>query len=174
MFREHFGVVTFKTRRLREAPQRRGGVANSNIARKLLKPLYGLSTACKDWYKTIRDFLAKECGPDVTSVNESVFSPTQQGFDYGYGVKFRDPNLPHPDIGILKVNDNFETDDKREVLGIIAIRVSDLMISGSDLSIVYISTISFRIKAGFVKTFLFLMAVYDLMGAKGGWVGRGI
>ena len=32
-------------------------VEKDNVARKLLKPLYGLSTACKDWYRTIRDFL---------------------------------------------------------------------------------------------------------------------
>ena len=36
------------------------GSRSSNIARKLLKPLYGLSTACKDWCERIRDFLAKE------------------------------------------------------------------------------------------------------------------
>ena len=34
---------------------------------------------------------------------------------------------------------NFETDDKRDVLGIIAIRVGDLLISGSDLFDGYIS-----------------------------------
>ena len=33
-----------------------------NAARKLLKPSYGLSAACKDWYKAIRDFLVSECG----------------------------------------------------------------------------------------------------------------
>ena len=32
-----------------------------NVARKLLKPLFVLSTACKDWYKNIRDFLAIVC-----------------------------------------------------------------------------------------------------------------
>ena len=37
------------------------GVEKGNSARKLLKPLYGLSTACKDWYRTIRDLLANEC-----------------------------------------------------------------------------------------------------------------
>ena len=35
------------------------GVGIINIARKLLKPLYGLSTACKYRYKTIMGFLAK-------------------------------------------------------------------------------------------------------------------
>ena len=32
-----------------------------NVAWELLKPLYGLSTDCGDWYKTIQDFLADEC-----------------------------------------------------------------------------------------------------------------
>ena len=38
-----------------------GGVEKGNIARELLKPLYGLSTSCKDSCETIRDFLANEC-----------------------------------------------------------------------------------------------------------------
>ena len=38
------------------------GVEKGNVARKLLTPLYWLIAACKDWYKTIRDFLASECG----------------------------------------------------------------------------------------------------------------
>ena len=33
---------------------------------------------------------------------------------------------------------NFETNDKRDVLEIIAIRVGDLMISGIDLPVVYV------------------------------------
>ena len=36
-------------------------VEKCNVARKLLEPLYGLSTACKDWYETLRDSLANEC-----------------------------------------------------------------------------------------------------------------
>ena len=39
---------------------------DDKVAWKLLKPLYGLSTACKDWYKTIRKFLAEECGGRLT------------------------------------------------------------------------------------------------------------
>ena len=43
------------------------GVEKVNLARKLLKPLYGMSTACKDWCETIRDFLAREsAGGKVT------------------------------------------------------------------------------------------------------------
>ena len=38
------------------------GVDEDNVDWKLLKPMYGLSAACKDWYKTIRNFLAIECG----------------------------------------------------------------------------------------------------------------
>ena len=36
-------------------------VEKGNIARKLLKPLYGLITDWKDWYEAIRDFLENEC-----------------------------------------------------------------------------------------------------------------
>ena len=38
------------------------GVEKVNISRKLLNPAYGLSTACKDWFETIQDFLANERG----------------------------------------------------------------------------------------------------------------
>ena len=38
------------------------GVEYNNVAWKLLKPLYGMGTACKDWCETIRDFLANVCG----------------------------------------------------------------------------------------------------------------
>ena len=61
-----------------------------NVAREILKTLYGLSTACKDWYKTIRNFLASECGGGGdTSLDKSVFCWAQRDFDYGYGVGFR-------------------------------------------------------------------------------------
>ena len=73
----------------------------------------------------------RERGAGVTSLDKSVFFWTQQGFDYGYGVKFRDPNPPNLDKGILKINENFEAIDKRKVLGIISIHVDDLLISGS-------------------------------------------
>ena len=66
------------------------GVSYGNVAWKLLKPLYGLSNACKDWYNTIRNAQANECGGEVASLDKSVCFLTQQGFDYGYGVGFRD------------------------------------------------------------------------------------
>ena len=53
------------------------GVEKDNVAWELLKPLYGLSTACKDWYKTIRNFLSKECGGKVAALGKSVFFWTQ-------------------------------------------------------------------------------------------------
>ena len=45
--------------------------------------------------------------------------------------------MSHLDKGILNANGNFETGDKRDVLGIISIRVGDLLISGIDLRVVY-------------------------------------
>ena len=58
------------------------GVAEGNIGWDLLNPLYGLSTACKDWCGIIRDSPENECGLEVTSVDESVFFRTQQWFNY--------------------------------------------------------------------------------------------
>ena len=60
-----------------------------NVAWGLLKPLYGLSTACKDWYETIRNSLLGECGGNVTSLGGLVFFWTQQVSTYGYGKEFR-------------------------------------------------------------------------------------
>ena len=55
------------------------------------------------------------------------------GFGYGYWEQFRDQNSPSLDNGILKVNANIETTEQRKALGIIAIQVDDLLISGSDV-----------------------------------------
>ena len=52
---------------------------------------------------------------------------------------FRDPNFPNLGNGILKVSGEFETEDKLRVLGMIAIRAGELLISGCDLCIRYIS-----------------------------------
>ena len=85
---------------LRSAPSRRDtyvqlpkGVDQDNVAWELLKPLYGLSTACKDWYKTIRNFLSKECGCNVASLDKSVCFWDQKDFNMSterdFGEKIR-------------------------------------------------------------------------------------
>ena len=38
------------------------GAEEANVAWELLEPLSGLSTACTDWYKTLRNFVANKCG----------------------------------------------------------------------------------------------------------------
>ena len=62
-----------------------------NVARKLLKPLYCLSTDGKDCDKNIRNLLANECGGRATSLDKSVFFGPMEFF-YEYGVGFRDKN----------------------------------------------------------------------------------
>ena len=64
------------------------GVEDDRVAWELSKPLYGLSTECKDWYKTIRNFLSEECRAEVTSLGKSVFFWTHQNFKYEYGRDF--------------------------------------------------------------------------------------
>ena len=61
------------------------------------------------------------------------------GVGYGYEKQFRDHNPPNLDNGILKATGNFETIDKRKVLGIIDIQVDDRLISGSGNFIEYVS-----------------------------------
>ena len=63
-----FGVMDVSRAFLRPGPLKREtyvqlpkGVEDDRVSWKLSKPLYGLSTSCKDWYKAIRDFLSEEC-----------------------------------------------------------------------------------------------------------------
>ena len=60
------------------------------VACELSKPLYGLSTPCKDWYRTVRNLLSEECGGKATSLGESVFFRTHRNFKYEYERDFRD------------------------------------------------------------------------------------
>ena len=74
----------------------------------------------------------------ITSLCKYVVFWTQDGFGYGYGGRFRGPNQEHLDKVALKVNGNFETGGRRTALGIIAICVEDLLISGISEFIGYI------------------------------------
>ena len=74
-----------------------------------------------------------------TSLDKSVFFRTQQGFEYGYGKGFRDPNTSNLDKGIFKANEDFETSEQRDLIGIVSIHVDDLSISGSGIAIKYIA-----------------------------------
>ena len=71
----------------------------------------------------------------VTTLDKSVFFRTQQGFGYGYGKGPRDQNTPNLDKGVLMANEDFETSDQRDVIGIVAIHVGDLLISGMTCSL---------------------------------------
>ena len=76
----NFGVMDVSRAFLRSGPLEREsyvqlplGAEKGNFAWEILKPLYGLSTACEYWYKTIRNFLANEFGGNVTSLDKSAF-----------------------------------------------------------------------------------------------------
>ena len=94
----NFRVVGVYRSFLRSAPLSRDndgglplGAGCGNAACELLKPLYGISTDCKDCCATIRDYRAKGCGWGVSSMDRSVFPWTQQGFSYIYGNEYRAP-----------------------------------------------------------------------------------
>merc|ERR1712112_657617 len=98
---------------------------------------------CMDWYRTISNFLTDECGGKVASLDKSVFFWTQEGFSYEYGRRYRDPNKNNIGKNEFKVNENFPNEEKRIAMGLIAIHVGDLLISGSGNSLEYIT---FRMK----------------------------
>ena len=110
--------------------RRPDGAETDNVACDLSKPLYGMSTACKDWCRTIRDFLSEVCvcvWGLLRWVNRYSFG-LNKGFIMG-GSRSQSNKL---DKCVLKAaNANSETIDKRGVLRIIAIRVGDMLISGS-------------------------------------------
>ena len=74
-------------------------------------------------------------GRKLLPLDKSVFFWTQQGFGYGYGKGFRDRNAPNLNNGIMKANEDFETSERRNAIGVIAISVEDLLISGSGMFI---------------------------------------
>ena len=100
----NFRVMDVSRAFLRSEPLERGAYAKlpegseqGNAAWKLLKPLYGLGTTCKDWYRAVRNFSIEECGGEVAPLDKSVFFWTQEGFSYGYGRKYRDLNKANLD-----------------------------------------------------------------------------
>ena len=119
------------------------GAGQDNLACGDNKALYGLSTVCKGWYRTIRNFLTDECGGEVTSLDKSVFFWAKEGFSYGYGRRYRNPNQANLDKNEFKANGNFPKEEKRTAMWPIAIHVDDLLISGSGSFLEYIT---FRMK----------------------------
>ena len=91
-------------------------VEKGNADCEILKPLDVMSTSRKEWREAIRDFVAKECGWGVTSLDKCVLFGAHQGFGYGYGGG-RDTNLTNLDKGILKADGNPDADEKKKGFG---------------------------------------------------------
>ena len=113
-------------------------VEKGNIAWDLLKPVYGLDTAGNDLGGNMRNILAKECVGGTTPIDKSVLFWTKK-IEYEYGVGFRDQNTSSSDQGILKVNENFETGERRKVIGPISIHVDGILVPRSGMFIEYIT-----------------------------------
>ena len=77
---------------------------------------------------------------EVTSLDKSVFFWTQKGLDYGYGVGFRDENTSNLENSPpIKAGAKFDTCDRGNAIGIIAIHAGDWLISGSEMFTGYIT-----------------------------------
>ena len=96
-----------------------------NTMWKLSKPLYGISTVCKDVYLALVDFLANDFGGASTSLGKSVFVWPQQNFSYDSGK-----GMCEMWRIAKKAGANFGTQSERNVPGAISLHVDDLLISG--------------------------------------------
>ena len=60
-------------------------------------------------------------------------------FEYACGAGFRDKNHTNLDQNILEVNEDFETNECRKVMGIIAIHEEEILMSGKEMFVEYIT-----------------------------------
>ena len=102
----------------------------------------------------------KSADGKVDSMGKSGRFWDQQGFGYGYWERFRDPYQENLDKGILKVNENPETDEERTVFWN---NINDLLISGSSEFTEYISRVRNKNSA-----------LADMGGNKSTYLGMGI
>ena len=58
-------------------------------------------------------------------------------FEYEFGTCFRGKNNANLDQNILEINEDFETDGRRKAMGIISMRVEDILISGKEMFVEY-------------------------------------
>ena len=98
----------------------------------------GLDETVSEKGKMVMGFLTKECGGKCASFDKSVFR-AQKNFEYEFGTGFRDKNKTDLDQNILEVGGDFETHEYRKAMGIIAIREEEILMSGKEMSIEYIT-----------------------------------
>ena len=69
---------------------------------------------------------------------------TQKQFGYKYGAGFRGKNSENLGQNISEVDEDFGTNEHRNVIGIIAIHGEEIFISGQEMFIEYILLREFR------------------------------
>ena len=79
-------------------------------------------------------------------MDKSVLFWTQKAFGYDYGAGFRNKDSLSLSNNEFRANEDFETEEKRKVLGIITIHEKEILITGKEMFIEYISQ---RLKRGF-------------------------
>ena len=86
----------------------------------------------------VRNFLANDCGGRCAAFENPFFSG-QKIFEYKYGTGFRDESLANLDRNIFKVGADSETKEERNVMGIITIREEEILVSGKEMFLEYIT-----------------------------------
>ena len=105
--------------------------------RKLSKTLYPLATARRERYGTLKTPLT--CLGGVKLLDRSVCFWTAWRSHYGCGKGLRAKCIGGNENGIFGVNNDFGTDEKREVIGMLMPHLDYLLVSGSYDVIAYLS-----------------------------------
>ena len=67
------------------------------------------------------------------------YSGRKKAFEYNYGACFRNKDPVNLSNNEFRVNEGFETEEKRKAIGIIAIHEKEILITGEEMFIDYIS-----------------------------------
>ena len=80
-----------------------------------------------------------KCGCKYAPLGKSVLFRTQKNFGYKYGADRRDKNSANLGRNISEVNEDFETNERRNVIGIISIQGDAIFTTGREMFIEYIT-----------------------------------
>ena len=77
-----------------------------------------------------------------------VFPGQKRNFEYKYGACFRDKSLANSDRNISNVGEDFDTKEERKVMGAIAIREAEILMSGKEMFLEYTTQSSGSVRNG--------------------------
>ena len=97
---------------------------------KLFTPLYGHPAACKEWHMSLRDFPVWYLGGKATTVDKSFGLWKDGDYSYNFGKFLRDKCVWNIGQCVFEIDEDFDADEQRKVIGVAISHVVDLAITG--------------------------------------------